>query len=181
MVHPVRAKLLFAVAERSQEGVSIRQISERTGDSPRRVRYHLDALLELGLVGISSRRTRRGVVERFYRAEIPPFLTNEDVDGYDEGKARQLSVQTFKAILRDVSLAVAAKKFGARSGHMIIRFPCELDDQGWKELGSLQEQTMRDSQTIIDRSRDRLKATEGDPITASAALLLFEVPPWPAP
>jgi DNA-binding transcriptional ArsR family regulator len=181
MAHPVRAKLLFAVSEKSEEGVSIRQIAERVREPTRKVRYHLDALLELGLVSIASRRTRRGVVERFYRVEVMPWLTTEEVDEYDEERARQISTQILKAILGDASLAVTAKIFGARSGHVIVRIPAEVDEQGWGELGSLQERALRESQAVLARSRDRLKSTGDDPVSALVALLLFEVPPWPVP
>jgi len=181
MAHPVRAKLLFAVAEKSDAGVSIRQLSERVREPSRRVRYHLDALLEVGLVGIASRRSRRGVVERFYRIELMPWLTTEELDEYDEDQARQMSVQILKAILGDASLAVGAKVFGLRSGHIVVRIPGEVDDQGWEELGSLQVRALHESQAVLQRSRDRLKSTGDDPISALVALLLFEVPPWPLP
>jgi DNA-binding transcriptional ArsR family regulator len=181
MAHPVRAKLLFGVAEKSGDGVSIRQLSERIREPPRRVRYHLDALLELGLVGIAHKRSRRGVVERFYRAELVPFLSNAELDEYTEEQTRQISVQVLKAILGDASMAVGAKIFGLRSGHVVVRLPGEVDEQGWSELGSLQEQTMRESQAVIERSRDRLQKTGDTPVSALVTLLLFEVPSWPLP
>jgi DNA-binding transcriptional ArsR family regulator len=180
MAHPVRAKLLFAVAEKSADGVSIRQLSERVKEPPRRVRYHLDALLDLGLVSIASKRSRRGVIERFYRAEHVPSLTTEQLDEYDEDQARQTSVQILKAVLGDASRAVGAEVFGSRSGHIVIRIPGEVDEQGWGELGSLQEKALDESQAVIERSRDRLRATGDNPISALVALLLFEVPAWPS-
>src|SRR5206468_1752316 len=114
MAHPVRSKLLAAITEKSELGVSIRQLSLRIGEPQRRVRYHLDALLDLGLVGIAARRSRRGVVERFYRAEQAPMLTTEQVNGYDESQARQISVQILRAILGDASWAMGEKVFGLR-------------------------------------------------------------------
>jgi DNA-binding transcriptional ArsR family regulator len=181
MAHPVRAKLLFAVADKSEQGVSIRQLAERVREPTRKVRYHLDALLKLGLVSIASRRSRRGVVERFYRVEVMPSLTTKDLDESGEERARQMSTQVLKAILGDASMAVAGKIFGVRSGHIVVRIPGEVDEQGWGELGSLQERALRESQAVLERSRDRLKSTGDDPVSALVALLLFEVPPWPAP
>jgi DNA-binding transcriptional ArsR family regulator len=180
MAHPVRAKLLIAVADRSEEGVSIRQLSARIKEPARRVRYHLDALLELGLVSIASRRSRRGVVERFYRAELVPQLTTEELGEYDEEQARQMSVQVLKAILADASRSVGADTFGVRSGHMVIRIPGSVDEQGWEELGSLQVDNLRASQAVIARSRERLRTSGDTPVSALVALLLFEVPPWPS-
>jgi len=179
MAHPVRAKLLSGVAEKSEKGVSVRQLSERTGEPRRRVRYHLDALLKAGLIGIESRRNRGGTVERFYQVEVMPWLTTEDLDELDEELARHMSAQILKAILSDASSAVAAKLFGLRSGHIVIRMAAEVDEQGWGELGSLQERALRESQAVVARSRERLEETEGPAISALVALLLFEVPPWP--
>jgi DNA-binding transcriptional ArsR family regulator len=180
MAHPVRAKLLFAVSEKSEEGVSIRQLSQRVGEPQRRVRYHLDALLDLGLVGIADRRSRRGVVERFYRAEQVPMLTAAQMAEYDEGQARQMSIQILKTILADASWAMGARVFGLRPGHILIRLPGEVDEQGWRELGQIQERTLLEAQAVIARSRDRLAASGESPVPALVALLLFEVPRWPS-
>jgi DNA-binding transcriptional ArsR family regulator len=179
MAHPVRARLLFAVAEKTDDGVSIRQLSERTGNPQRRVRYHLDALLELGLVGIADRRQHRGTVERFYRVEQIPYLTSQQLDEFDEDQAQQLAFQILKAVLDDARRAMGADVFGIRSGHVLIRVPCEVDEKGWREIGDIEERTLAAVQTAVSRARDRLKASGESPIAAVAALLLFEVPHWP--
>jgi DNA-binding transcriptional ArsR family regulator len=180
MAHPVRSKLLFAVSEKSEEGVSIRQLSERIGEPQRRVRYHLDALLDLGLVGIAERRSRRGVIERFYRAERDPLLTTEQLAEHDESEARQISVQILRTILGDASWAMGAKVFGLRRGHVVIRVPAEVDEQGWGELGQIEERTLLEAQTVIARSRDRLSVSGESPISALVSFLLFELPRWPS-
>jgi DNA-binding transcriptional ArsR family regulator len=179
MAHPVRAKLLIAVTDKSEAGVSVRQLAERIKEPPRRVRYHLDAMVDLGLVSIVSRRCRRNVVERFYRAEQLLLVPTDVLDGPSEEQARQMSMQILKVIVADASLAVGAKIFGLRSGHVVARLPGEVDEQGWSELSSLQDQALHRSQAVIKASRERLRAS-GDPaIPALVALLMFEVPPWP--
>ena len=181
MAHPVRAKLLFAVAERSEEGVSVRQLSQRLREPPRRVRYHLDGLLDLGLVAIADERTRRGVLERFYRAEKMPKLNNEQLEAQGDDQARQMCAEVLKAVLADASSAVGAKIFGLRPGHVLARLPGEVDQQGWEELGAVQEETIAELQAVISRSRERLKASGQSPIPALVALFLFEMPRWPSP
>jgi DNA-binding transcriptional ArsR family regulator len=180
MSHPFRAKLLFAVSEKSREGVSIRQLAERLREPKRRVRYHVDALVGLGLVAIASERTRRGVVERFYRAEQAPFISTEQLKELDERRARQISLQVLKAIVADASAAVGAKTFGTRLGQSAGRIPGEVDQQGWDELIGIQERALLDIQAAVTQSQERLEASGESPIQALAALLLFEVPAWPS-
>jgi DNA-binding transcriptional ArsR family regulator len=181
MAHPIRAKLLFAVADKSEEGVSVRQLSERIGEPQRRVRYHLDALQDMGLVGIASRRSRGGVVERFYRSEQALMLTTEQLAEWDEDHARRISAQILKTILVDASGALGANVFGMRAGHSLLRVPGEVDEQGWDELGKIQERALDEVQAVLAASRDRLSASGESPIPTLTALLLFEVPRWPAP
>jgi DNA-binding transcriptional ArsR family regulator len=178
MAHPVRSKLMFAIAEKSEDGVSVEQISGRIGEPKRKVRYHLDALLETGLVAIAKRRNRGGVLEYFYRVTLTPSLTTDELDEYSTEQAREMSIQVLKAILRDASSSVGAKIFGDRVGHVVLRVPGEVDEQGWDELGSIEVRTMHETQAIIARSRDRLKMNNESSISGLVALLLFEVPPW---
>jgi len=178
MGDPVRSKVLFAIADRS-EGVSIRQVADRIREPRRKVRYHLGLLVEQGLVSVAGEKRRRGVVERYYRADRVPLITKEEFDSVDDSLTRKMSLQVLRAILADASAAASAGMFGARSGHTVIRIPGEVDTQGWEELRLSQTQEMERAKTIVARSEKRLKAKGEEPITAVSALLLFEVPPWP--
>jgi DNA-binding transcriptional ArsR family regulator len=179
MGHPLRAKLLFAIAEKSADGVSISQLAARLKEPKRRVRYHTDALVELGLVAIASERSRRGVVERFYRTEQTPIISTEQVKDLDEEQVRKISLQVLKAIVADASAAVGAKTFGTRPGQCAGRIPGEVDQQGWEDLTSIQNRALSDTQKVMAEARKRLKGSEEKPIQALAAMLLFEVPEWP--
>lgn len=181
MSHPLRVKLLIAVSEKTGDGVSIRQLAERVREPRRRVRYHIDALVELGLIAIASEQTRRGVVERFYRAERAPFISTEQVKQLDEEQTRQISLQILKAIVADASAAVGGKTFGSRFCASAARVPGEVDKRGWDELTSIQERALGEIQAAVAQSQERLNASGEIPVQALAALLLFEVPAWPLP
>jgi DNA-binding transcriptional ArsR family regulator len=176
MGDPFRGKLLQAVSEKSREGVSIQQLAARLTEPKRRVRYHLDALSDLGLVEVARVSGRRGVMERFYRARVTPWIGDELVD---RDQARQVLLEILKAILTDAGSAVGAKLFGLRPGHTVIRISSEVDPQGWGELVEIQERALEEAEATAARSRDRLETSGKPSISALSAMLLFEVPPWP--
>lgn len=176
MAHPLRGRLLQAVSERSDQGVSITQLSVRLGEPKRKIRYHIDALENLGLVEIASERNKRGVIERFYRVEQVPFIPHE-LD--DRVQSRLVAIELVKSVLADASAAIGAKVLGMRPGHALIRLPGEVDQQGWDELTVLSERILRETQAVLAQSGERLKKSQEAPIPTIVALLLFEVPPWP--
>jgi DNA-binding transcriptional ArsR family regulator len=176
MSEPFRARLLQAVSEKSQDGVSVRQLAARLAEPKRKVRYHLDALSELGLVEVLKVEKRRGVIERFYRATVSPLIPEELGD---RDQARQIQIQALKAVLHDASGAIGAKLFGLRPGHAVIRVSAEVDPEGWSELVAIQERALSDVEAAVARSRRRLDASTEPRIAAVAAMLLFEVSPWP--
>jgi len=123
MAHPVCAKLLIAISEKGERGVSIRQLAEHTGEAKSRVRYHLDAMVESGLVGVASERSRGGVVERYFRAQQMPWISNDPLNEMDESEIRQIAVEISKAIFNDVTAAVRARTLGTKADETLVRLP----------------------------------------------------------
>jgi DNA-binding transcriptional ArsR family regulator len=175
---PVRSKLLMAIAD-GRDGVSVRQIAARIREPQRKVRYHLEALVDQGLVAVASERKRRGVVERYYRAETTTLISNELHDSLDADQAQNISLQILKAILGDASAAASAGLFAKRSGYATIRISREVDLQAWEELAAAQEEALQRLQAIAAEAETRLRAGNQESIRAVVSLLLFETPPWP--
>jgi DNA-binding transcriptional ArsR family regulator len=176
MGHPLRGRLLQAVWERSDPGVSVQQLAARLDEPKRKIRYHLDALGDLGLVEVIRTTSRRGVIERFYRVSVTPWITEEPAD---RDQARRVLVQGFRAVLSDARAAIGARLFGTRPGHAVIRIAADVDLKGWRELRDIQERALAEAQAVAKRSRARLDGGSESRISAVAATLLFEVPPWP--
>lgn len=177
MGHSLRGKLLQAVSEKSAGGVSVRQLALHLGEPMRRVRYHLDALSDGGLVEVAHRKTYRGVLERFYRATRRPCMHEELAD---REQARRVSTQALKAIFADATAAIEARLFGLRCGHTVIRRAGQVDLEGWRELAQLQANVLDAAEAIFERSGERhANSPPSTNISAVVALLLFEVPPWP--
>jgi DNA-binding transcriptional ArsR family regulator len=180
MAHPVRIKLLIAVTEKGEGGATIGQVADRTGEPKRKVRYHLEALVDSGLVAIASEQKRAGVVERYFRAVEMPILDDAAFEELDKSVRRQIAVEILKVIFDDVSAAVRAKSLGERAGNL-ARLPIEVDEQGWQELTVIHKETLKRLEQLRGDAAARLRASTDPPaLVAMNALLLFAVPPWPA-
>jgi hypothetical protein len=136
----------------------------------------LDALTEGGLVEVMKVKNRRGVIERFYRANIRPLISEELTD---RDQARRILTESLKAILHDATQAVGAGLFGLREDHTVIRIAMEVDPKGWSELAQIQVRALAEAEAAAARSGERLRESAGPRITAVASMLLFEVQPWP--
>jgi DNA-binding transcriptional ArsR family regulator len=185
MANPIRAKILAAVSDAtfstgpdrrygSSRGVSVRQISAQLREPERRVRYHLDSLHDLGLVTIVDKKTRRGVFERYYIAVHRPLLTRRDMEGVSDVQQQRISIEVLKLIFADAGAALAQGSYDRGSDWSIVRIAAEVDEQGWKELGALQEDLIERAGIAFARALDRLKTQGEAPIAVTSASLLFE-------
>lgn len=190
MGDPVRAKILFAVAEVSlggededapSSGVTVREISAKIDEPQRRVRYHLSRLLDGGFVVVTDQRTRRGVVERYYSATEVPVVTLAATLGeaVSVKQQRQLTLEILKAVFADVRLALESGTYNSRPEWVAARSPGEVDEQGWGELSAIQEAAIADTQDVLGRAKERIEAADEQPFPVTVAHLMFETPGWP--
>jgi len=189
MGDPVRAKILFAVAEASPRtdsgvgapaGITVRQIAARVEESPRRVRYHLSRLVDEEFVTLTGKRMRRGVEERYYRATEVPIITLETtVGGRVSTKQQQrLTLEILKAIFADAKSSLAAEVYNRRPEWIANRIFLEVDEQGWKELSAIQETAAAESQEVL-KCVARRSTPAADRFPVILAQLLFEFPTQP--
>lgn len=176
MGHPVRSKILFAIADKP--GATIRKISERVSESPRRVRYHLEKLVEEGLVLVDEESFGPATIERRYRAARPPVIDSEAIDLLRVDQWRKLDLEILKAVFADARAAITAGTFGEREGHCNVRWWAEVDQEGWEELAQIHQRAYEEVSSAIAKAKARI-ATGGKPAMAvTSAIFLFEVPPW---
>jgi DNA-binding transcriptional ArsR family regulator len=186
MADPVRSKIFLAVAEpafhvssetaptQSAAGVSIRQISERVRENPRRVRYHLDVLCRQGLVELVEEKRQRGVIEHFFRSRHMAYLTKEQLEAIPSKRQQKMILELLKAIFADATAALESGAYVRRPEWAAGRLHADVDEQGWKELGVIFEKNIREALDIIDKSQQRLRQGDEQPIRIGAASLLFE-------
>jgi DNA-binding transcriptional ArsR family regulator len=189
MADPVRSRVLLAVAEAETDsynramgsdrahGITVRQISNRLEEPRRRVRYHLDALCDQGIVEVAAEKMRRGVVERHYRAVLPPVLTKEQLETLSTAQQQKILLEILKVIFADTTAALKAGSYVRRPEWAAVRLRGEVDEQGWRELAALHENTRRESQRIVAGARERLGKKRETPIQVGSVNLLFEAAP----
>ena len=91
------------------DGITIRQVAKRIREPRRRVRYHLDALCDQGLIEVAGERNRRGVVERCYRSAVHPVLTKNQVEALSADRQKKIVLEILKAIFSDATAALEAR------------------------------------------------------------------------
>jgi DNA-binding transcriptional ArsR family regulator len=176
MGHPVQSKILFVVADRP--GVTIRQIASRLEEPRRRVRHHLEALIEAGLVSVESEARTRNTMERRYAVELRPHIHTEDAELLSDISQRRISLEILKLILADARTAVANGTFGTHHGHAEVRFWAEVDQEGWEQLAAIHLNALDEMRAALASCAERLADDDRTAFPVTSALLLFEAPGW---
>jgi DNA-binding transcriptional ArsR family regulator len=172
--HPLKSKVLTALAERP--GVTIRQLSERLKESPRRVRHQVNALVESGLAEVSAEVRRRGVIERRYATRATMDFPGDEI--IDPALRLRVSKEIVRTLMADVGAATAAGTFAARPDRYECRFYGEVDDQCLEELTEIHERAYREIADTFTAGRERVWES-GEPGTeVVSALLFFEAALW---
>jgi DNA-binding transcriptional ArsR family regulator len=177
MGHPVQSKILFVIADRP--GVTIRQVASRLEESERKVRHHLEALVEAGLVSVESEVRVRNTTVRRYAVKRRPHILAEDSELLADAIQRKVSLEILKLILADARGAAVAGTFGTHEGHTEVRFWAEVDREGWEEMVAIHQRAIDEMQAALASCAERLADDEDRtafPVTS--ALLLFEAPGW---
>jgi DNA-binding transcriptional ArsR family regulator len=170
---PVRFRVLQAMAERP--GVSIRQISERVGEPPRRVRHQVEALLACGLATITAEKLRAGVIERRYGA---PSLLIEETAPLGRETEASLARAVVLLLLGDVATAEAAGTLSRHRDDVEVRFYGEVDEACLEDLAFIHRRAHFRIQATIETGRERLRVNGGEGIEIVSAHFLFEAPVW---
>jgi DNA-binding transcriptional ArsR family regulator len=172
--HPLKARLLTALAERP--GVTIRQMAERLGEPPRRVRHQLGTLVEAGLVEVTAEESRRGVVERRYASRVEVNFPSTDVIS-PELRLR-FSQEVVRMLLGDIGVASSQGTFATAPDRFECRFYGEVDERCLEELVEIHERVYREIGEVVSAGRDRVRES-GEPGTEIvSALLLFDAALW---
>jgi DNA-binding transcriptional ArsR family regulator len=158
--------------------VSAAEIAEKVGLPADKVRYQLRQLAEVGIVDVVERKARRGVVEHFHLVnDSRTVLEDDDLGDLPAGVRDRFYTQIFKLVVGAASRSFRAGVLGRREESFVLNVPLRLDAEGWTELGPIYRKTLSDVERVKAKSEARLKTRGEEPILATAALFLFELPP----
>jgi DNA-binding transcriptional ArsR family regulator len=176
MAHPTRVHAMSILGERV---ASPRELAEEIGEPLNNVTYHVNQLRELGCIELARTEHARGgrVLEHFYRPTRRAYF---DDDAWEVlSKKEQLGVMgaIVGMISKDLAAAMATGSFFAEDDKHMSRWPINVDEAGWSEIGALLEQTTKGLFEIEERVTERTADGESAPIRAKVALMQFRSPP----
>jgi predicted ArsR family transcriptional regulator len=172
--HPTRRRCWGALLDRV---MSPKQMAEEFGLPTHHVSYHVSALEKLGVVELVYTRPVRGATEHFYRLIDRYELREEEVEALGpEASADHLTL-IYQLELADVAASLDSGKMVERTDHTAWRQPLALDEEGWKAVATLVQET---AERIVELQVEAVERTRDDPdarsIQAVAHLNFFEVP-----
>ena len=136
--HPLRQRIL----QRLNEGGvrSPNELSRELGDPLGNVSYHVRILRELDCVELVRTEQRRGALEHYYRATAEPWLDDEQWARLPAAFRRKTLGRTLSEILEGASAASRETGFD-HPEVKVDRIDLELDEQAWKDVVALLNET----------------------------------------
>ena len=125
--HPMRARILAILNERT---ASPNEIAEMIDERLPNVSYHVRALLDLDCIELVDTAQRRGAIEHYYRALVRPFFSDRDWKRLPRSGRQSISDSALQIIWEDVSDAIKAGTFEARTDRHLSHSPMTLDERG---------------------------------------------------
>jgi DNA-binding transcriptional ArsR family regulator len=169
--HPMRTRILAILNE---QVASPNEIAAMINERLPNVSYHVRALQELGCIELVRTAQRRGAIEHYYRAVMRPFFSDRDWARLPRSARQAVADVILQMIWEDVSAAIRAGTFEARTDRHLTRTPLTLDGRGWKEPNELLIKTQRQAEEISAKSDKRLPKSDEEGIQTRLVLMHFE-------
>jgi DNA-binding transcriptional ArsR family regulator len=174
VAHPVRSRALTWMAERPTSPAEIGRTMNTDVSS---VNYHVQVLVDEGLIELVAKRQVRGAVEHFYRAVDLPFVSNEQEAERSPADRRTFAETTVAIYAANVADALDRGTMLKRSDHYLVRHALSVDEEGWSELSEAFGALMETVFDIKQTAAERMQTSDEKPIRVVAFENLFEVPP----
>jgi DNA-binding transcriptional ArsR family regulator len=173
LAHPLRVRILASL----HRGISSpNQLSQELGEPLGNVSYHVKTLLEFDCIELVKTEPRRGAVEHFYRATERAFFSDEDWAKIPASARKGITGVILETIGEDATAALVEGTIEKRTDSHITRSPLILDEQAWRDLNAVLNETLERANTIQDEAAARLNKSKGDSINTKLAILHFETP-----
>lgn len=157
--HPVRIEIQCILFNRT---ASPNEIAKELGEGLGKISHHVEVLTKEGTIRLVDTKQRRGAVEHFYRAVLPP--THSDAAWAKLPKATRVSITavTLRGLIGETVRAVVHDTFDARKDRHLSRIPMLLDDEGWQKLVGSQTRWLEEAEEIKAEAAERLGASGED-------------------
>jgi DNA-binding transcriptional ArsR family regulator len=170
--HPVRARCWDALAERT---LSPKELADELRQPLSDVSYHVRVLRDLGLIELVETRAVRGAVLHRYKAVERPVLTRDQIEEMPAQETIANATRISQMAFADLSNSLDTGKFAERPQHMAIRYPMDLDEEGWEKVADAYEALM-DALYEAQAGSDERRGPDSPSVKAVALGFLFEKP-----
>jgi len=182
--HPWRTRILEVLNERDMsvsqfvDGGLIGDLDGQPRDRAiSALAYHFRALREAGAIEVVEQNPRRGSTELVCRACARAYVPDEDWSRLPLHKRQAISRVMLDSFIARAESSVHQGIFDSRTDRHIAWLAMEVDEQGWSELAALLNGVLETVTAIHRESKQRLEASEEQPIRATWGQLHFESPP----
>lgn len=175
MVHPVRVMIAALISHRP---TSAAELAAQTDIPVEKVRYHLRALQEAGLIEIAREEMRRGVIERYYStASSLPMVEEHEWQQLTLRQRRLACAQWLRAVLAEAGRALVTGEVSERNDQYTARVALQLDERGWRELVEVHAETLDAVKGLRKEAAKRVAESGEEPMEATSVQMCFEILP----
>jgi predicted ArsR family transcriptional regulator len=172
--HPTRRRCWSALDGRV---MSPKQMADEFGLPTHHVSYHVTALEKLGVIELAYTRPVRGATEHFYKLVERYELSQEEVEALGPEASADTLTLVYQLEFADAASSLDSGKMVERTDHAAWRQPLVLDEEGWKAVADLMQETI---DRIVELQVEAVERSKGDPgaraVQAVAHLNFFEMP-----
>ena len=169
--HPIRIDALRILNERV---ASPSELAKELGKGLSQVSYHVKELRKGKCIELVKTEPRRGAVEHYYRATVPPVVGSGEWPKLPKSSRQEISATILQTVLSAAAGSLQAGPFDERDDRHLSWLPMVLDEQGWRELTELLARSREAAEKIKSASAERLSKTEEAGIPAMLAMMGFE-------
>jgi len=171
MAHPLRVQILSVLEQRV---ASPRELSDELDAPLGNVSYHVRTLSSLGLIKLVKKTPRRGAIEHYYEARGRAVVSDKAWAEVPDIVKRALLGATLASVSEEVNAAASGGGFEREDIHLTTS-RVVVDEQGWKEISKLLDDTWKSIEKIQRDSGKRVKDAD-DAMNATVVSMLFERP-----
>lgn len=171
--HPLRFHALHIFNTRV---ASPTEISQELMVPVNKLAYHVRILEKHGCIELVETKQRRGATEHFYRATKRAELNDEEWAQIPQNLRGGLSSKIVSLVGREISAAMEADTFDARSDIQVIWLSLRLDEQGWNDAIAILAEADEKLAALEAENINRLAESKDEAIQMGVSLLGFELP-----
>jgi DNA-binding transcriptional ArsR family regulator len=170
--HPLRIRILALL---NQKVASPSELAEELREPLGNVSYHVRTLADLGCLELVKTTPRRGAVEHHYRAMVRPWFRPRDWARLPRSFRASVSDAVLAQIWEETAAAAKTGTFDSRADRHLSRTPVVLDDEGWRQVAELLDETLDEILEIQAEAAGRIEDGNGeDRISSHVVLMHYE-------